>query len=81
MVIQDNVPGLGKHTLRYLQVRCHEICNLLLDGLAKENVVGEGEARREHAGTSEVRQQLLNLNEGYIRRCSRNFLSKFTVGF
>lgn len=42
---------------------------------------GEGEARREHAGTSEVRQQLLNLNEGYICRCSRSFLSKFTVGF
>lgn len=40
MVIQDNVPGLGKHMLRYLQVKCHEICNLLLDGLAKENVVG-----------------------------------------
>ena len=45
MIILENVLILRKYILeRYLQVKYHEICNILLGHLAKENVwPGEGE--------------------------------------
>lgn len=38
MIVEENIPGLRKYTLKYLRVKDHDVCNLSLRSSFKNYV-------------------------------------------